>query len=199
MHRQRPTHIPTDSATGARTGGIVTVTPIDARAGGQPVPDVILAEESADRHPTAIGRRLDVYLDTVVEALRDHGVLTGAPQRTDVAQRLVGTVTLDCAAVRIAAWRPTGPSHPERQSLGGAVHPGRPMPVNAVWDEREGWCVEFDDDPVDPTRRFLHPDLLPGPQTVADFVVALALGRFDGSSHPIGSPPPGRPHLRVVR
>ncbi|MBW0117172.1 hypothetical protein [Pseudonocardia abyssalis] len=177
----------------------MTITRIDAGALDGPAPGGDLAGESAARHPTAVGGRLDAYLGRVVDALREHGVLAGAPQRTDATHRLAGTVVLDCTAVRLAAWHRAARSNPERQSLGGAVHPARPSPVSALWDEQEGWCVELDGDPARPSRCFLHPDLLPDAQTVADFVVGLALGRTLGAAHPVGSPPPGRPHLRLVR
>ncbi|GAA3231614.1 hypothetical protein GCM10017691_25620 [Pseudonocardia petroleophila] len=143
---------------------------------------------SAARHPSAVGGRLDTYLDGVVAALHDRGVRTGAPERTDAADRLVGSVVLDCSAVRTA-----GPRVPP---VGGAVGPGQPTPVAAVWDEQEGWSVRLDDGSG---PRHLRPDLLPDAGVVADFVVGLALGRCRGADHPVGPPVPGRPHLRLVR
>jgi hypothetical protein len=116
-------------------------------------PRADLLEQSIDRHPTAIGRRLDLYLAAAAEALRDRGVLTGSPQRTDAAHRLIGSIVLDCTAVRIAAWSPTAHPDPGRRSLGGVVHPGRPAPVIATWDEQEGWSVGLHEDPGRSSRR----------------------------------------------
>ena len=123
-----------------------------------------------------------------MEALRIQGVLTGAPQSTGAALHLVGTIGLDCTAVRTAATHPTGGPGPEL-----------PSPVIAEWHEGEGWCVGFDDDPARSTRRFLHAGLLPHAQVVADFVVGLALGRILGADLPVGAPGSDRPHLRLVR
>ena len=177
----------------------MTVLRIAPGASEEPVPGAAPGDRSVDRHLTGIGRRLDTYLESVVEVLRGQGVLAATPQRTGAALRLVGTIALDCTAVRTAAQHPPGGSNPERPSLGSAVRPGCPSPVIAEWREGEGWCVGFDDDPVRPTRRFLHPDLLPHAQTVGDFVVGLALGRILGAAHPIGTAASDRPHLRLVR
>lgn len=196
VHRQSSTRTHTgsdpgiDPATDARGRAAhpVTVLRIAPGAGEEPVPGERSAERSVDRHPSGIGRRLDTYLGSVVEALREQGVVTGAPQSTDVALLLVGTIGLDCAAVRTAAGHPTGGPGPER-----------PSPVIAEWQEGEGWCVGFDDDPVRPTRRFLGTGLLPHARAVADFVVGLALGRILGTDLPVGTTGSERPHLRLVR
>lgn len=166
----------------------MTVLRIAPAADGEPVPGAAPAERSVDRHPSGIGRRLDTYLGSVVEALRERGVVTGPPQSTGAMLRLVGTIALDCTAVRAAAGHPIGGPGPEC-----------PSPVIAEWHEGEGWCVGFDDDPARPTRRYLRTGLLPYAQAVADFVVGLALGRILGADLPIGTPGSDRPHLRLVR
>lgn len=149
--------------------------------------------------PVQLGAgHLDRYLAAVARALRAHGVITGSPLRTDPAQRLLGSIVLDCTAVRVAARRP-GPDLPAgEQSLGGAIHPGGPAPVIVTWDEDSGWCVGLHHDPTHSSRRYLHPDLLPVPSTVADFVVGLALGRSLGAAYPVDVPTPGRPPLHLV-
>lgn len=162
-------------------------------------PSADLDEESIERHPTGIGRRLDTYLAAVVEALRDREVLTGSPRRTDAAHRLVGSIVLDCTAVRIAASSASAHPDPGRRSLGGAVQPGQPTPVIATWDEQEGWCVGLHEGPTRSSRRYLHPDLLPTSQVVAGFVVGLALDGSLGAARPISRATPARPRLRLVR
>jgi Family of unknown function (DUF6292) len=88
---------------------------------------------------------------------------------------------LDCTALRLAA------STPE----------DRPPPVVATWDESEGWCVGLHHDPSHASRRYLHPDVLPVPRVVADFVVGLALGQPLGAADSIAGGG-GRPRLRLV-
>ncbi len=152
---------------------------------------------SRDRHPSALGRHLDGYLAAVASHLRTQGVITGSPQRSDPAHHLIGSILLDCTALRLAAWTPRDPTA-ATESLGAAVHPERPAPVAATWDEATGWCVGMHHDPAHPSRRYLHPDLLPVPTAVADFVVGLALGQPLGAAHPITPPAPGRPRLYLV-
>ena len=53
-------------------------------------------------------------------------------------------------------------------------------------------------DPALASRHYLHPELLPVPGAVVDFVVGLALGQRLGSRVPIGPAPSGRRRLRVV-
>nr|MBA3907677.1 hypothetical protein [Pseudonocardiales bacterium] len=53
------------------------------------------------RHPTALGRHLDNYLRAVARELEIRGVIVGTPQRTDPAQRLLGSIVIDCTALRI--------------------------------------------------------------------------------------------------
>jgi len=144
------------------------------------------------------GEGADRYLAAVARALRAHGVITGSPLRTDPAQRLLGSIVLDCTAVRVAARRPVPDLPAGEQSLGGAIHPGGPAPVIVTWDEDSGWCVGLHHDPTHSSRRYLHPDLLPVPSTVADFVVGLALGRSLGAAYPVDVPTPGRPPLHLV-
>lgn len=122
-------------------------------------------------------------------------MLTGSPQRSDPAHRLIGSIVLDCTTLRVDAWRPDQTAG--TQSLGGAIHPERPTPVVATWDEDAGWCVGLHHDSIRSSRRYLHPNLLPAARAVADFVVGLALGQPLGAAHPIALP--GRPRLRLVR
>jgi len=97
--------------------------------------------EVMDRHPTALGRHLDSYLGAVARELETRGVLTGRPQRTDPAQRLLGSIVLDCTALRIAAWPPRADQPAHQQSVGAALHPERPAPTILSWDEVTGWCA----------------------------------------------------------
>ena len=130
------------------------------------------------------------------------GATTRGPQRTDPAQRLVGSIVLDCTTLRIAAWRPSQQGPGVRQSVADAIHPERPTPVVATWDEHDGWCVGLHHDPDRSSRRYLHPDLLPSADAVADFVVDLALGRPVGAHHPLAPPPrtaPDRPPAPAPR
>jgi hypothetical protein len=98
---------------------------------------------------------------------------------------------LDCTTLRLAAWTPQDQTA-GTPSLGGAIHPERPTPVVATWDEDAGWCVGLHHDPTHSSRRYLHPDPLPAAHTVA----GLALGQPLGAAHPI--PAPGRPRLRLL-
>jgi Family of unknown function (DUF6292) len=155
-----------------------------AAVGGVPVdpsgaPTDLL--RAIDRHPSALGRRLDSYLASVARELRDSGIVTGSPQRSDPAHRLIGSIVLDCTALRL-----------------GAGASDRPEPVVVTWDESMGWCVGLHHDPTHSSRRYLHPDLLPLAWAVAEFVVGLALGQPLGSAHPIATAEPGRPRLRLV-
>jgi hypothetical protein len=156
-------------------------------------------QEAVGRHSSALGRHLDSYLAAVARELQAGGVLTGSPQRTNLSHRLVGSIVLDCTALRLAAWTPDQQKPPDRRPLGGALHPERPAPVLASWDEETGWCVGLHRDPTHSSRRYLHPDLLPAAQTVVDFVVGLALGQPLGADRPLTAPAPGRPQLRLVR
>jgi hypothetical protein len=155
------------------------------------------SDAARDRHPTTLGRHLDDYLAAVADELQARGVLTGSPQRSDPAHQLIGSIVLDCTALRLAAWAPAALTV-ATESLGGALHPQRPAPVVATWDENTGWCVGMHHDPAHASPRYLHPDLLPVPTAVADFVVGLALGRLLGATHPITSPAPGHPRLHLV-
>ncbi|WP_363093131.1 DUF6292 family protein [Pseudonocardia sp. 73-21] len=96
----------------------------------------------------------------------------------------------------MAAWTPADQTAAGTASLGGALHPQRPAPVVATWDEDTGWCVGLHHDPTQSSRRYLHPDLLPAARAVAEFVVGLALGQPLGAAHPIA--PTGRPRLHLV-
>jgi hypothetical protein len=155
-----------------------------------------------DRHPTALGRHLDYYLAAVARELHTNGVLTGAPQRSSPAHRLIGSIVLDFTALRLAAWtsgdQTPASRPPGSRSLGHALHPERPSPVLATWDKDMGWCVGLHHDPTRSSRRYLHPDLLPAPQAVADFVVGLALGQTLVNTHPITPAGPDRPRLRLL-
>ena len=151
----------------------------------------------SDHHRTALGRHLDTYLAGVARELQANGVLTGAPQRSNPAHRLIGSIVLDCTALRLAAWTPEDPISGAR-SLGHAIQPEHPAPVLASWDEDKGWCVGLHHDPAHSSRRYLHPDPLPAPQAVADFVVGLALGQALGVPDPITPAGPVRPRLRLL-
>lgn len=155
--------------------------------------------DAVGNHPTALRRQLDRYLDAVRRELSIRGVLTGSPQRTELEQRLGGTIVLDCTAVRVAAWTPRGDRPAHQQSLGAALDPDRPAPVILTWDEVSGWCVGLDTQPAASGRRYLHSELLPTPSIVADFVVGLALGRPLGSIDPVTAVAVGVPRLHVVR
>lgn len=95
--------------------------------------------DASTRRPTAVGERLDGYLAAVARELDARGVLTGTPQRTDPAHRLTGSIVLDCTTLRIAAWRPSQQGPVARQALANAIHPQRPTPAIATWDEHDGW------------------------------------------------------------
>lgn len=172
-------------------------TPGDAGAAKPlPMPTDALGD-AVQRHSAKLGQHLDRYLAAVARELQDRGVITGTPQRTDPAQRLLGSIVLDCTALRVAAWEPID-HHPTRLSLGGAIHPARPIPVVLTWDESIGWCAGLHHGPTSSSRRYLA-GLLPTPDTVADFVVGLALGQPLGTAHPDDTPTPARPPLRLVQ
>jgi hypothetical protein len=156
-----------------------------------------LLHEASDGHPTALGRHLDTYLAAVARELQANGILTGAPQRSNPAHRLIGSIVLDCTALRLAVWTPEDQISGAR-SLGHALQPERPAPVLASWDEDKGWCVGLHHDPAHSSRLYLHPDLLPAPTTVADFVVGLALGQTLGAPDPITPAGVVRPRLRLL-
>jgi hypothetical protein len=88
----------------------------------------------------------------VARELQAGGVLTGSPQRTDLSHHVIGSIVLDCTALRLAAWTPDQQKPLNRQSLGGALHPERPAPVLATWDEDAGWCVGLHHDPTNASR-----------------------------------------------
>jgi hypothetical protein len=156
-----------------------------------------LFHAAIDRHPTALVRHLDSYLAAVARELQANGVLTGAPQRSDPTHRLIGSIVLDCTAMRLAAGTAQAQA-PATRSLCRAIHPERPAPVVATWDEDTGWCVELHHDPAHSSRRYLHGDHLPAARAVADFVVGLALGHALGAAQPIAPVGLGRPRLRLV-
>lgn len=152
---------------------------------------------------------LDSYLAAVARELQQRGVITGSPRRTDPPQRPLGSIVLDCTAVRVTAWAPADQRSAGR-SLGGAVHPERPAPVIVTWDEDLGWCVGLHHDATRSTRRYLHSTRLPAPAAVAEFVVGLALGPV-GAARPLrtrqveavddpairGADDPGQPGIRA--
>lgn len=163
-----------------------TVTP-----GGRPEPRPIpfegvpagaLGEVAMDRNLGMLGRHLDAYLAAVAGELRARGVITGTPQRTDPAQRLFGSIVLDCTAVRVAAWAEDPAVG--GGSLGGALYPERPAPVVLTWDEELGWCAGLHHDPTSASRCYLRSGRLPAPAEVAEFVVWLALDPPLGAAHP---------------
>lgn len=149
------------------------------------------------RHPSALGRHLDTYLAAVARELQARGVLTGTPQRTDPAGRLLGSIVLDCTALRVAAWA-ADPAAGEG-SLGAAVHPERPAPVVLTWDEELGWYAGLHHDPSTASRRYLHASHLPAPDEVAEFVIGLALGLASGAAHPPRTGTAGPSRLRLLR
>jgi len=146
--------------------------------------------DAMDRNLTALGCHVDNYLAAVARELQERGVITGSPQRTDPARRLLGSIVLDCTAMRVAAWTaaddPTSgqQSTGSRRSLGGAIYPARPTPVIVTWDEHLGWCVGLHHDSTRSSRRYLNATRLPAPAAVADFVVQLALGEPMGVTYP---------------
>lgn len=150
------------------------------------------AQELFERHVSALGRLFDTYLDAVARELHLLGVCTGARQHTAPTGRLVGSIVLDCTELRAAATAPTGPDDTAPDDTG--QQPQLPLPVVAVWDERNGWCIGLHDDATRSSRRYLEPELLPAPATVAEFVVGLALGTIDGATRPSGTPP----RLRLI-
>lgn len=151
--------------------------------------------------PTALARHLDRYLEAVARELQIRGVLTGTPQRTDPAQRLLGSIVIDCTATRVAAWTPSGDQPTELQSPGAAAIAFEyPAPVVVTWDEYTGWCAGLHNGPTHSSRRYLHSDLLPAADTVAEFIVGLAQGHPLGSVQPITITPATDPtRLRLVR
>jgi uncharacterized protein DUF6292 len=180
-------------------------------AGGDPAPVERPASNAATavpdplgdaiaRHPTALGRHLDAYLDVVARELRGRGVITGSPQRTEPSQRLIGSIVVDCTAVRAAASADDQSSNGRRTSV---VQPlsrhEQPAPVIVMWDEVTGWSAGLHHDPTSSSRRYLHSDLLPEGAAVAEFVVSLAEGRSVGAPQPACAPVTGRPALRLVR
>jgi hypothetical protein len=66
-------------------------------------------------------RHLDTYLAAVARELQVNGVLTAAPQHSDPAQLLSGSIVLDCTALRLPAWTP-----PDQPAGTGSI--GRPHP-----------------------------------------------------------------------
>ena len=190
------TSIHDDTATGDNPASRA-VTPLRSLPSDPSGAPTDLLHEAIDRHPTALGRHLDIYLAAVARELQANGVLIGAPQRNDPAHRLIGSIVLDCTALRLAAWRPEDQT-PGTRSLGHALQPERPAPVVATWDEDTGWCVGLQHDPAHSSRRYLHPDRLPAAREVADFVVGLALGHALGATHPIAPAGLGRPRLHLL-
>ncbi len=150
-------------------------------------------QEEPDLHPADLGRHLDRYLAAVARELRARGVITGSPQRTEPTQRLIGSIVLDCTALRIASWTPA-----RHRSMGEVIHPDRPAPVIVIWDEHLGWCAGLHHGPTRSTRRYLHPDLLPAATTVADFVVGMAIGETQGVGYPITARGLDRARLHLV-
>jgi hypothetical protein len=140
--------------------------------------------EAIDRRSSAVGRHLDVYLAAVVRELHMRGVIAAPPQRTDPAQRLLGSIVLDCSAVGVNA---------------GNTRDDQPVPVVVTWDEYAGWCVGLHHDSTHSTRRYLHPDLLPAPAIVAEFVLALAQGCDVGAAYPFNTSAPRESRLRLIR
>jgi hypothetical protein len=185
-------HTAPDNASASPT--LLPLTGVPADPSGAPTD---LFHDAIDRHPTALGRHLDRYLAAVAAELQANGVLTGAPQRSDPAHRLIGSIVLDCTALRLAAWTPEQQTA-ATPSLGHAIKPERPAPVLATWDEDTGWCVGLHHDPTHSSRRYLHPDLLPTPQAVAAFVTSLALDQTRGADHLITPDRPGPPRLRLL-
>jgi hypothetical protein len=180
-----------------------TLTPLDGPPADPSGAPTDLLHAAIDRHPTAVGRHLDNYLAAVGRELQANGVLTGVPQRSSPEHRLIGSIVLDCTALRLAAWTPEDQS-PDIRTLGRALHPERPAPVVATWDEDTGWCVGLRHDPAHSPRgadhrRYLHSDRLPTARAVADFVIGLALGRAHGATHPLVRAGLDRPRLRLLR
>jgi hypothetical protein len=151
------------------------------------VPDGVAGAEARDRHPSAaVARRLDTYLAAVADALEAHDVVAGPPQRSDPSSHLVGSIVLDCSAVRSTAGEHGRARSPARWSAMDAFRLGSPVPVLLAWDEDHGWVVGLRLDDVRSSRRLAHPDLLPPSTVVAEFVVGLA--RMD----PLGDDGPAR-------
>jgi hypothetical protein len=181
----------------------------DPAPAGSPEPDAATDAvpdplgDAIRRHPTSLGRHLDVYLDAVARELQARGVLAGPPQRSDPSQRLIGSIVVDCTAMRDTAWTErlsiTGQHAPAGQRALGddPVREVHPAPVIVTWDEITGWCAGLHHDSTRSSRRYLHPDVLPPAAAVAEFVVGLAMGRPVGASQPLLDIV--RPHLRLIR
>lgn len=150
----------------------ITASPPPAAGSAPGVSDDALLRPM-DRHLTALGQRLDTYLAAIVRTLAERGVLTGSPHCTDPARRLIGSIVLDCTALRVAARTPADHRRVGARSL-GAVHPDRPVPVNLTWDEQMGWSAGRHHDSIRSSRSY-------------------------GSVRPITAVPTGRPSLRVLR
>lgn len=125
-------------------------------------------------------------------------MITGVLHRTDQADRLIGSIELDCTPLR-ATVASTNPFTADDQSLRDSTDPGLPQPVDAVWDELEGWSVGLRHSSGLLSRRYLHPDVLPDAAAVGEFVVGLARGATLGAAHPIASAQSGHPHLRLMQ
>ncbi len=131
------------------------------------VPDGAADAEARDRHPSAgVDRHLDTYFAAVVAELEARGVVAGPPQRSDSLTHMVGSIAVDCTAVRSGV--------------------GEPVPVILAWDEDHGWVVGLHADAVDSSCRIVDPSPLPSAIDVAEFVVGLA------RTHPLGDDVPGR-------
>ena len=139
---------------------------------------------------------LDAYVAAVVRELKECGVLTCAPQRTGSPGRAVRSVVLDCTALRIAAAEPAVARPGRRISAGGAIAADRAGPVCLTWDERDGWSATMGRVAGGSAPRYLHPELVPLPVRVRDFVVGLSLGTTSGVAWPVSAtaqPPSPRP------
>lgn len=154
--------------------------------------------ESRGRHPSGLGQCLDSYFAAVAGALQACGVITGPPQRTDSAAHLIGSIVIDCTALSPSTGEADTPP-PAAQSRGIARHVEHPSPVVVAWDEDHGWAVGLHHDSAHSTRRYLHPDLLPTPTAVAEFVVGLAHGQSLGDGDPVPATRTGPPHLRLMQ
>ena len=108
---------PVDEASGSRAVTPLASVPLDPS--GAPT-DLF---QAIDRHPCALVRHLDTYLAAVARELQVNGVLTAAPQRSDPAHLLIGSIVLDCTALRLAAWTP--PDQTRRNRVARRRHPSR--------------------------------------------------------------------------
>lgn len=126
--------------------------------------------------------RLTGYLDAVADALNDAGLTVLEVNAHTDATGLHGAICV--ATPPLASGSPDGaPDHDTQHEP--------PRSVSLVWRQRSGWSLhDTAREPGDGRApRYLHPDLVPDPESLARVVRALLAGRLVAT--PVG--PPGPP------